>query len=171
MRKQHWQDWINVLLGAWLFFSPWLLGYFNIYNAAWNAYVLGIAIFVFAVWALYAPEAWEEWTLLILGIWLVISPWVLGFYGNGNATWNMVIVGILTIIFASFTFPFWTQRVGIPGDPSNPGTPTGGATRPGGPPAGGGAARPGGSAPAGSGATQPGGASRPGRGSGGAAPS
>jgi hypothetical protein len=110
MRKQHWQDWINVLLGAWLFFSPWLLGYFNTYNAAWNAYVLGIAIFVFAVWALYAPQAWEEWTLLILGIWLVISPWVLGFYGDGSATWNMVIVGILTIIFASFTFPFWTQR-------------------------------------------------------------
>lgn len=110
MRKQHWQDWINVLLGAWLFFSPWLLGYFNISNAAWNSYVLGIAIFAFAVWALYAPQAWEEWTLLILGVWLVISPWVLGFYGDGNATWNMVIVGILTIIFASFTFPFWTQR-------------------------------------------------------------
>lgn len=110
MRKQHWQDWINVLLGAWLFFSPWLLGYFNMYNAAWNSYVLGIAIFVFAVWALYAPQAWEEWTLLILGVWLVISPWVLGFYGDGNATWNMVIVGILTIIFASFTFPFWTRR-------------------------------------------------------------
>jgi len=40
-----WQDWVNLLLGAWLFISPWALGFSNMgaeggahSNAATNAW-------------------------------------------------------------------------------------------------------------------------------------
>ena len=64
--------------------------------------MLGIAIGIFALWHLYAPKAWEEWTNLVLGVWLIISPWALGFAFNATATINMVMVGIIVFAFAAY---------------------------------------------------------------------
>ena len=98
--KTRWQDWINLIFGAWLFFSPWLLKYTTLGAASWNSFVFGVAIVVFAVWALFAPEAWEEWTNLILGLWLIIAPWALGFSTHALATWNLVVVGVVVAVLS-----------------------------------------------------------------------
>jgi len=37
---------------------------------------------------------------LILGIWLVISPWILGFFQYNIAAWNVVAIGIIAIVFS-----------------------------------------------------------------------
>lgn len=37
---------------------------------------------------------------LILGIWLVVSPWALGFSQYNIAAWNAVVAGIISIIFS-----------------------------------------------------------------------
>lgn len=106
-----WQDWAQLILGVWLFFSPWILGYTEFGNAAGNAYIIGIAITVLGLAELYRARPWEEWTNLILGVWLVISPWVLGFTDINRATQNAVVVGIIMIIL-----PLWavgTQRAGV----------------------------------------------------------
>ena len=99
--KTRWQDWTNLVFGLWLFFSPWLLQYLAAMpyttqtTASWNSIVFGAAVVVFAVWALFVPKIWEEWTNLILGLWLIASPWVLGFSMETLATTNMVIVGLV----------------------------------------------------------------------------
>ena len=98
--RTRWQDWINLIFGAWLFFSPWLLKYVTLGAASWNSFVFGIAIVVFAVWALFAPKVWEEWTNLILGLWLIIAPWVLGFSAHALATWNLVVVGVVVAVLS-----------------------------------------------------------------------
>ncbi len=36
-----------------------------------------------------------NWISVLVGIWLIISPWVLNFQGMPNATWNSVIFGII----------------------------------------------------------------------------
>jgi hypothetical protein len=36
----------------------------------------------------------------LIGLWLIASPWIYGFTGNGAATWNRVIVGIIIAVFA-----------------------------------------------------------------------
>ncbi|MEK7555456.1 MAG: SPW repeat protein [Patescibacteria group bacterium] len=41
-----------------------------------------------------------SWLQLILGLWVVISPWLLGFYGNSMALWSNVIAGVLIIILS-----------------------------------------------------------------------
>jgi len=56
----------------------------------------------FSLIELYTWERWEEWINLVLGVWLIISPWVLGFNTVGQATRNMVLMGILMIIL-----PLW----------------------------------------------------------------
>ena len=86
------------VLGIWLFFSPfWMVAYASNSNgAAWNSYIMGALVFAFAWGALASRRIWEEWINLAIGIWLVIAPFVLGFYsGQPGAGWNQIIVGIL----------------------------------------------------------------------------
>ena len=39
----------------------------------------------------------------MLGVWLAISPWLLGFNGFGAAMWNVLIVGIVVAVLALWT--------------------------------------------------------------------
>ncbi|MEK7464410.1 MAG: SPW repeat protein [Patescibacteria group bacterium] len=43
---------------------------------------------------------WNYWALIVLGVWLIVSPWVLGFSDLNLVLWNNLMVGGLMIIFA-----------------------------------------------------------------------
>ena len=47
---------------------------------------------------------WQDWCNLLLGVWLCLSPWVLRFAGDREATENAVAVGFLIIVAEVFTF-------------------------------------------------------------------
>lgn len=101
MKAQRWQDWVMLIFGAWLFFSPfWMAGYAsNTSTAAWNSYIFGVLVAIFALAALATPRRWEEWVELALGVWLVISPFVLAFYRvEYGAAWNQIILGVLIAV-------------------------------------------------------------------------
>lgn len=38
-----------------------------------------------------------DWVNLILGIWVLVSPWVLAFSASTGATWSAVVLGVLVI--------------------------------------------------------------------------
>ncbi len=38
------------------------------------------------------------WVILVLGLWILISPWILGFAAFAPAMWSNVISGVLIII-------------------------------------------------------------------------
>lgn len=100
---KRWQDWGNLIVGAWLFVSPFVLQYpSEMPNAVWNAYILGAAIMIFSAFAVYLPRAWEEGINVVLGLWMIASPWALGFASDKNITMNAVIVGILVAILAAW---------------------------------------------------------------------
>ena len=44
------------------------------------------------------PLHWQDWVSWILGLWLCISPWALGFAGDPASTQNAVVVGFLLIL-------------------------------------------------------------------------
>jgi len=101
MKSKRWQDWLNLLLGAWLFVSPWVMRYADpTSHAAWNAWLLGAAIVIFAAVAVSMPKAWEEAVNIALGVWLVVSPWALRFSDQANVRLNAVIVGLLVMALA-----------------------------------------------------------------------
>jgi len=101
IRGKRWQDWLALALGLWLLISPWLLGFSDVGVAAWNAVLVGVGIALFAAAALAKPADWQEWVALAFGVWLVISPWLLGFgEQHAVAAWHQVIVGLLVGIDA-----------------------------------------------------------------------
>jgi len=100
---KRWQDLGNIVLGAWLFVSPWAMAYeATMRNAALNAHIVGLAIVIFAAVAVYIPRAWEEWINVLLGLWAIASPWALGFSAERNIAMNAIIVGILVVALAAW---------------------------------------------------------------------
>jgi|SRR5712664_1950678 len=92
-------DVANLILGAILFFSPWMFG-FGAGMASQNAYIAGIVVAVLAIAAIAAFAVWEEWLNLIVGLWVLVSPWVLGFQGTTAMTVHVVIGAAVAIIAA-----------------------------------------------------------------------
>jgi hypothetical protein len=93
---KRWQDWANLLLGAWMIVSPWALGFADTSNvAAVSAWALGAGIVVFAAMAASMRKAWEEGINMLLGVGLLASPWALNFATQSTATSNAVVVGLL----------------------------------------------------------------------------
>ena len=107
MAARRWQDRANLVLGAWLLVSPWVLDYVRT-TAAWNAYFLGAGIFVVAVIARYVPKGWEELINTALGVWLVVSPFVLGFTSMETVALHTVVVGILVAALAIWAM--WSDK-------------------------------------------------------------
>ncbi len=109
--SRHWQDDITVLLGAWLIVSPWVLGFAGTQAAVWNAVLAGVFILLISLAALTRFEEWEEWLDMAIGLWLIASPWALGFASLGAgvemataaATWNVVLAGLATVIMSGWS--------------------------------------------------------------------
>ncbi|WP_316978245.1 SPW repeat protein [Shumkonia mesophila] len=98
--KTRWRDIANLIIGGWLFVSPWVLTDAPVPAATWNAYGMGVVIAVFAVLALLDFHEWEEWLSVLFGVWLVAAPWVLGFDVVGAAVWNQIAVGVVVGLMA-----------------------------------------------------------------------
>jgi hypothetical protein len=47
-----WQEWANMLSGAWLIVSPWVLGFSALSTAMLNAVIVGVVVAALALWAL-----------------------------------------------------------------------------------------------------------------------
>lgn len=108
MRKLYWQDWLTAVVGAWLIVSPWILKFPTLEgmlatSAILNFALAGLATLAFAAAALASYRLWEEWADIVIGLWLVVSPWVLQFAVSPLAKWNAVIAGLIIIVTAVWT--------------------------------------------------------------------
>jgi hypothetical protein len=95
MSRMRWQDWVTLVAGIWLLVSPMVFNYAGAGPATWNAVVLGIAVIILSIIELSAPRVWEELLMVALGVWLLLSPWLLVFGSNTAAAWNAVVAGIV----------------------------------------------------------------------------
>lgn len=41
-----------------------------------------------------------NWAILVFGIWIIVSPWILGFYSLSVATWSNVFSGVLIVVLS-----------------------------------------------------------------------
>lgn len=99
-KKEGLTDVANLVLGAFLFLSPWLFGFAS-QAASWNAWLSAIALVALAVAALAAFAIWEEWLSLIAVVWVAISPWLVGFSAEAAATRLHLILGIAVAVFSA----------------------------------------------------------------------
>jgi hypothetical protein len=97
-----WQDWAAVLLGAWLVASPWQLNFTLNHAATGNACGLGILLVMFNLISVARLlEQGQEIINVMVGIWLLLSPYALDFTNERNATINVMAVGA-AIVFLAF---------------------------------------------------------------------
>lgn len=68
----------------------------------------------------YQPwHRWQDWVNLILGIWLVISPWAMNTaMGATGADWNLWIIGIVVVMMSLLSlatptaaWPEWVSMI------------------------------------------------------------
>ncbi|PDT43717.1 SPW repeat protein [Sinorhizobium fredii] len=102
------QDWLNLVLAVALFVSPWVIGFAPETMPAWNAWIVGIVLGALVIAALAAFAEWEEWANLVLGLWLIVSPWLLQFATNINAMWTHVVLGVLVAVVSAWAL--WDYR-------------------------------------------------------------
>ena len=120
VRSDRWRDWVMLVLGAWLFLSPWIAGFTAVVpvegadaaagftTAAWNAWIVGVVVAAIALWAALRLAEWQDWANGVLGVWLVVSPWIIGFAKLTAALWNHVVVGLLIVALAAWDL--WDVR-------------------------------------------------------------
>ncbi|HET9785184.1 MAG TPA: SPW repeat protein [Terriglobales bacterium] len=111
------QDWCNLLLAVWLFISPWVLQFggslaqaanshavaplgAEVSRAAWNAWILGVLMFLAALAAISRMEFWREWITFAFGVWIFVAPWALGFTHLAAASWDHWVVGALILLIS-----------------------------------------------------------------------
>ncbi len=93
---------LTAILGLLLQISPWLFGFATVDAAAWTAGIGGIVVTVMSFAAFISLREWKEWVCFVAGLFLIISPWLLGFAGNASATWTHVGIGVLVTALAAF---------------------------------------------------------------------
>lgn len=99
MHNKQWQDIVSLIAGVGLAAAPWALDVLDADQAmVYNAIAVGIAIAFFALADLAKEERWEPIASLLLGLWAVASPWVLGFATAGNMMIATVAAGAIVAV-------------------------------------------------------------------------
>jgi hypothetical protein len=98
-RRESVLDLYNLLLAMFLFVSPWLFVSAN-GKATMDLWASSTAIAVISLAAMTAFSYWEEWANLLLGVWLVLSPWVLGF-AHTSAMHFSIGIGAAVVFLAA----------------------------------------------------------------------
>jgi hypothetical protein len=90
-------SWVNIIVAIWVIISPFA---FSIHSPSgmWNNVVTGTVVGILALVRWSMQQTGWSWLNLILGIWLVISPFV--FFLSAAAMWNNVILGIMIAALA-----------------------------------------------------------------------
>lgn len=101
-------SWINVIAGAWLIISPFVLNYGSSTpstNDTWLGIIVGVLALIRAFSSIRSTY-WISWLSVVAGIWLIIAPFTLG-YTNGTAITNDILLGIIVAVVA-----FWNLGAG-----------------------------------------------------------
>ncbi len=92
---------MNISLAFWQVFSPFILGYSDNALAALTGIIVGVLILGMAWFRMLRPtvSVIPGWVNILLGAFLAISPFALGFHPVPTALWNDITVGIAVVFF------------------------------------------------------------------------
>jgi hypothetical protein len=110
---------VNIVLGLWLIVSPWVFDYGGT-SAVVNSVFVGAVIASLAASRLtdLRGTVGLSGANLVLALWTIASPWVIGYAGNVGAVRDNVILGVavagLAIWSAGATIAVQRQPQGTP---------------------------------------------------------
>ena len=87
-----WEDWLGMLLGVLIVLSPWFptQAAHEMLEAersfiVLNTFTVGLLVFGLAQLEYVALQRWEEVAEILLGLWLIVSPYIFGYSARGDA--------------------------------------------------------------------------------------
>jgi hypothetical protein len=89
------------LLGLYCAASPWIVHYTTSQpSVATHNLIMGIAIGLLALGFTRAPERMYglSWAMCALGVWMIVSPWIVGSSPDAGVVWNNIVIGALAVI-------------------------------------------------------------------------
>jgi len=114
VKVEHSRELLNLVLAAVLFVSPWVLGFAGETAAAWTAWGTGVVVAIFAAIALFVESVRAVDTAsLVLGIWTIVAPWIVGFAAVTLAWWTCLAVGVLLVLVAAWEVLTDTPRKAV----------------------------------------------------------
>ena len=98
-----WEDWCGMLLGALIVVSPWFPIPEDVPIAGQpiiilNTVAIGLVVFGLAQLEYVALQRWEEVTTIVVGLWLIVSPYVLGYSGEGFMRLYHSSLGVVVVL-------------------------------------------------------------------------
>ncbi len=95
-------SWIIALAGLWEIVAPFIFGMTATTAFLWDAIIVGLALLVFGVWAALADDEntvkYLNWINGVLGLWLIIAPFVLSYSNAAAAMWNDIVIGLVALV-------------------------------------------------------------------------
>lgn len=102
-------DVLNLVLGGFLFVSPWIFGFTS--ELGWHtSWMAGATIAILAIFSIADLLEFvaisdffesEEWINLAIGLWLAACPWILQFHDDALAMQVHLVVGLLVAAIAA----------------------------------------------------------------------
>jgi hypothetical protein len=103
-----WEDWLGMLLGVLIVLSPWFPTQTSheVVDAdrsyvILNTFTVGIIVFGLAQLEYFALQRWEEVAGIVLGLWLIASPYTFGYSGDGLLRFYHSSLGSLVMLLAA----------------------------------------------------------------------
>jgi hypothetical protein len=110
-----WEDWCGMLLGLLIVLSPWFptqtsheLVTADRSNVILNTFTVGIVVFGLAQLEYIALQRWQEVAEIVLGLWLIASPYVFGYFDDGLLRfWHSSLGGLVVLLAALQLWQDW----------------------------------------------------------------
>ncbi len=94
-----WEDWAGLTLGLLVLFSPWVTEQTSHSSAVANASLTGIVLVLLAGLEIMRLYRWHEVMTLVVGAWLLVSPFMLGYVTvTPLATLHFVLGAIIAVL-------------------------------------------------------------------------
>ena len=91
---------LNFVAGIYFIISAWVGTVYGRERS--NGIMFGIIVtFLAASRFAGATGRWASWLTALIGIWLIITPWVYGYTLTGWV-WNSIVVGIIMLVLGSW---------------------------------------------------------------------
>lgn len=106
MGTQKGLSWVVAFAGLWQIMAPFLFGYSSVQAVLWNSIIIGSLLIILGIWAAVsdqkATDKFLDWVNLLIGAWLIISPFALAYTAVRAAAYNDVVVGLLVVILTGW---------------------------------------------------------------------
>jgi hypothetical protein len=105
MSEHRWRQWLSFFVGIFILATPWIVplafpqtGVSEVVIALHG--IAGPVIVMVALMSLSFPQAWQGIIKIVLGFWLLLSPWILGFHTEVALSYSDVIAGASVLTLA-----------------------------------------------------------------------